>query len=282
MVKKTTEFGLAAECEVAKATVDDDHSEGDCVVALERYSFSKLSSWWTCPYGYKLRYIDHEHGVGNAFSSYGTLVHSIMERYANGEIEIWDLADIYEWEFDSAVSEKFPWNKYTDLRKSYYKQGLEFLKSFEGYDKYKILGVEEEFELKIDDWIFNGVIDLVFEDEEGRLIIRDYKSKAAFKNEEEQHKYARQLYLYALRVKEKYGRLPDELQFLMFRKQNLVQIPFNADDAEEAKKWASDTVRVIREAFDYPPTCDAFYGENLCNHREYCELKPKRPTRTRK
>lgn len=247
--------------------------------SLEQYSFSKLSTWWTCPYGYKLKYIDHKSGIGNAFSSFGTLVHSLMERYAKGELELWDLPSVYEWEFPSAVTEKFPWNKYVDLSKSYYEQGLAFLKAFQGYEKCKLLGVEDEFQLQIDDWMFVGIIDLVFEDEDGRLIVRDYKSKASFKDEKEQMKYARQLYLYSLFVKEKYGRYPDELQFLMFRKQTLVRIPFSQDALNEAVKWASDTVRIIREAFDYPPTCENFYGDNLCNHREYCELKPKKTSK---
>ena len=246
---------------------------------LEQYSFSKLSTWWTCPYGYKLKYIDHKPGIGNAFSSFGTLVHSIMERYSKGELELWDLPAVYEWEFETAVPEKFPWNKYVNLRNSYYEQGLSFLKSFQGYNNCKLLGIEDDFRLQIDDWIFVGIIDLVFEDEDGRLIIRDYKSKASFKDEKEQSKYARQLYLYSLYVKEKYGRYPDELQFLMFRKQNTVKIPFNQDELNEAVKWATDTVRIIREAFDYPPTCESFYGDNLCNHREYCDLKPKKTSK---
>ena len=248
---------------------------------LEQYSFSKLSSWWTCPYGYKLKYIDHKAGIGNAFSSFGTLVHSIMERYAKGELELWDLASVYEWEFETAVPEKFPWNKYTNLRTSYYEQGLAFLKDFQGYENQKLLGIEDKFELQIDDWIFVGIIDLVFEDENGRLIIRDYKSKASFKDDKEKSKYARQLYLYSLYVKEKYGRYPDELQFLMFRKQNTVTIPFNEDELNEALEWAKNTVKIIREAFDYPATCDAFYGDNLCNHREYCDLKPKKASKNK-
>ena len=81
-----------------------------------------------------------------------------MEKYAKGEVELWDLPQMFEWLFDSAVQEEFPPNKYVDLRESYYKQGLDFLKTFAGYDKYKILGVEEEFELSIDDWNFVGVI----------------------------------------------------------------------------------------------------------------------------
>ena len=244
-------------------------------VEIERYSFSKLSSWWTCPYGFKLRYIDHIKGEGNAFSSFGTLVHSIMERYSNGELDLWELANVYEWEFDSAVPEPFPKNKFVDLRESYYRQGLTFLQSFEGYDDYKILGVEEQFEIKIDDWIFNGVIDLVFEDENGRLIIRDYKSKAVFKSEAEKQKYARQLYLYSLYIYEKYGKYPDELQFWMFRKNKIEPITFNISALNESIDWAKHTVETIRRAFDYPATCEEFYGTNLCNFRDTCEFKPR-------
>ena len=240
----------------------------------ERYSFSKLSAWWTCPCGYYQRYIEHKTGIGNAFSSYGTLVHELMEKYAKGEIELWDLPQMYEWLFDSAVPESFPHNKFVNLRDAYYSQGLNFLKTFEGYENVKILGVEEEFIIPIDDWQFNGFIDIVFLDKEGKLIIRDYKSKASFKNEAEKHKYTRQLYLYSLYVKEKYGRYPDELQFLMFRKQREpVCIQFDINKLEESLQWARDTVQIIRNAFDYPANCEAFYAENLCNHRDYCPLK---------
>ena len=240
----------------------------------ERYSFSKLSAFHTCKYGYKMTYIDHKKGIGNCFSSYGLEVHSIMERYAKGELTLWDLVGIYEWEFDAAVPEKFPYTKYCkDMRKLYYDQGLEYLKNFAGYDDRKILEVESQFDYEIDDWTFNGVIDLVFEDKDGKLIIQDYKSKSSFKNKREQAEYARQLYLYALFVKKKYGRYPDILRFMMFRKNMSIDIPFNESDLNEALSWARETVKEIRECWDFTPTCDEFFSENLCNHREYCESK---------
>lgn len=250
---------------------------------IEQYSFSKLSSWWTCPYGFYQRYIEHKAGIGNAFASFGTFVHALMEQYAKGEVELWDLPQIYEWQFDTAVPEKFPYNKYVNLRDNYYVQGLNFLKNFQGYENTKILGIEEEFSITIDDWKFDGIIDLVFQDANERLIIRDYKSKAAFKNDDEKHKYARQLYLYALYVKEKYGRYPDELQFLMFRKQTEpVCISFDINDLNEALQWAKNTVHIIRNTFDYPAQCEEFFSENLCNHREYCPLKIKAKYQRRK
>lgn len=240
----------------------------------ERYSFSKLSSFNTCKYGYKLTYIDHVKGIGNCFSSYGSEVHSIMERYAKGEIELWDLSDIFEWEFESAVPENFPSTKFCpDMRKLYYEQGVDFLKNFPGYDNCKILEVESAFDHDIDDWTFNGIIDLVLEDKDGNLIIQDYKSKSSFKSKIEQAEYARQLYLYSLHIREKYGKDPDILRFFLFRKNSIIDIKFDPRGVEEALSWARETVRAIRECWDYPPTCEEFYGENLCNHREHCDYK---------
>lgn len=240
----------------------------------ERFSFSKLSSFHNCKYAYYLTYHRHLKGTTNCFSSYGLLIHSLMERFEKGELDLWNLVDTYEWEFESAVPEEFPSLKYCkDMRKLYYEQGLEYLKQFKGYDGKKILEVEAQFDYDIDDWVFNGIIDLVYEDENGKLVIQDYKSKSAFKNKREQGEYARQLYLYSLYVKKKYGRYPDYLRFAMFRKNTFVDIPFDPKGLEEAIFWAKDTVAQIRECWDYTPHCEEFYGQYLCNHRCYCEHK---------
>lgn len=243
---------------------------------LERYSFSKLNSFHTCKYGYKLRYIDHLVGITNCFSSYGILVHSIMERYANKLLTLDDLSNIYEWEFSTAVPEPFPKSSFCkNMRDLYYEQGLDFLTNFKGYGDSKILCVEKQFDFQIDDWIFNGVIDLVYETPDGKLILQDYKSKSSFKSKKEQKEYARQLYLYSLHIKETYGKYPDTLRFYMFRKNTIVDIPFNEKDFEEAVEWAKSTVQEIRGCWVWNPTCDKFFSENLCNHREYCTEKIK-------
>lgn len=197
-----------------------------------------------------------------------------MERYAKNELSLWDLASTYEWEFDSAVPEEFPSLPFcANLKELYYEQGLNYLRNFGGYPKYKILEVEKQFDIDIDDWTFNGVIDLVYEDEQGRLIVHDYKSKSSFKSKAEQKEYARQLYLYSLHIKEKYGRYPDILRFMMFRKETAIDIPFKMDGLTEAVNWAKDTVQSIRNCWDFSPSCEDFFGNNLCNHREYCEHK---------
>ena len=244
------------------------------MVSKERYSFSKLSLFHTCKYAYMLTHIQHKKGEGNCFSSYGSELHSIMERYAKGEIELWDLADVYQWEFDAMVPEEFPSPSYCkNMRELYYKQGLEFLQNFPGYNGFNVLEVEHRFDIEIDDWIFNGIIDLVLEDRQGNITVLDYKSKSAFKSKKEQAEYARQLYLYSMYVKQKYGRYPSELRFVLFRKQANIDIPFDESRLIETLEWARDTVREIRECWDYAPNQSEFYCSNLCDHREYCDCK---------
>lgn len=240
----------------------------------ERYSFSKLSAFRTCKYAYDLTYLQHKKGIGNCFSSYGTEVHSLLERYAKGELTLEILPLLYEWEFEGAVPEPFPNSPFCkDMRGNYYRQGLEFLKAFKGYDEYDILGVETKFDLTIEDWTFNGIIDLVLKDKRGGIILQDYKSKKKFKNKTEQKEYARQLYLYSKYIQKAYGESPRTLRFYMFRTNATIDIPFTQTSLLEAEHWATDTVNKIRSCWDFEPTQNEFYCNNLCNHRKYCRAK---------
>ena len=213
-----------------------------------------------------MRYIFGIHGKENAFAQCGSLAHSILERYAKGQLELYELADTFDKEFDDAVTMRFP-HFFCDLRKKYHDDIVVYFDHFNGFGKYKILGVEDKFNVDIDDWTFTGIIDLLLEDPEGNLVVLDHKSKAEFKSKKEMHKYARQLYLYAFYVETKYGKRPTKLVFNMFRKRNIVEIPFSEEDYQEALQWARDTVAAIRTETEYEPTFDDFFCENLCDFR---------------
>lgn len=49
-----------------------------------RWSFSRLNTFHQCPLSFRLRYIDHESQVNNAFAEYGLLCHSILEEINSG------------------------------------------------------------------------------------------------------------------------------------------------------------------------------------------------------
>ena len=67
------------------------------------WSFSKVNTYNHCPHGFKLTYIDEKPKIDNAFAEYGSFVHSLLERYFNGEIEFFELSQMYENEYNINV-----------------------------------------------------------------------------------------------------------------------------------------------------------------------------------
>lgn len=221
-------------------------SQHDFILDGMRWSFSSVNTYDTCPQAFRLGYLDALPRVDNAFSDWGTFMHSIMERYFKGELEFFELSQIYVDGYGDNVKCKFPPNKFCDLSKRYYEAGKDYLDQFDGlFDDCEVLAVEEKVWLNIDGRPFVGVIDLLVQHGED-IWVCDHKSKSAFKSKREQAEYARQLYLYALYVKEKYGKWPIKLVFHMVRAGGeLVEIPFVEADAIAAKQWFLDTIDAI-------------------------------------
>lgn len=243
------------------------------VKVAESYSFSKLSTFEQCKYQYYLNYIEKRKGEPNAFSQYGTFIHSILERHGKGELGAWELLDEYVDNYWKEVTYPFPYNKYADLSKSYYNDGYLFLQSFDGLDDLDILEVETRFKEPLDDFFYTGVIDITYRDTEGGIVIRDWKSKSKFANKKEQAKYANQPLSYGLHIMRKYKEEPKALQFFMFRRQNIVEIPFNQQEYENAVGWIRNTVKEIRECEEFVASPNEFFCSNLCNFRNTCPFK---------
>lgn len=235
------------------------------------YSFSKLSSFDTCPYCWYLKYIEHKKGKTNAFSSYGTFVHKLLEQYAKGEVKLNDLSFLYEWEYEDAIPEEFPPSRFSDLGELYHRQGLEFFQNFEGFPDYEIIGSEIKFEIEIGNSKFIGIIDLLLKDKEGHYVIVDYKSKGKFKSKKEKAEYARQLYLYAMYVKEKFGEFPKEMKFYLIRARDTVEIVFDEKALQEAIDWMEKTIEDIENAWVYEKTPDEFFCNYICDYRDECD-----------
>ena len=60
------------------------------------WSFSRVNSYNTCPYAWYLNYIEKNRDEGSAFSEVGTLIHEILEKYAKGELSLFEISDYYE------------------------------------------------------------------------------------------------------------------------------------------------------------------------------------------
>jgi len=289
--------------------------QNDFILDGMRWSFSSVNTYNTCPQAFRLGYLDALPKVNNAFSDWGTFMHSLMESYFRGKLEFFELSQAYVDGYDDNVVCDFPYNKFCDLGERYYTAGKNYLDQFDGlFEEYEVLGVEQRVKLDIDGRPFVGVIDLLVETPEG-IWVADHKSKNAFKSKREQAEYARQLYLYAIYVKEKYGKWPTKLVFHMLRSGGeLVEIPFVEADAMAARQWFLDTIDAIYADIGFESTPNrirkelkelrnrldgknikfddykkqkkkleaalkgtSFFCENLCGSREVCPEKDKGP-----
>lgn len=245
----------------------------------ETYSYSKASCFERCPYEFCAKYINLEDEKDNNFAKYGRAVHSILERYAKGELDLFVLPEIYKWEVSNLLeTNPIPKMGKNELNDTYYEQGLQFFENFNGYDDMKIVGVEKEYKTPIEgtDIVIHGFVDLILEDENSNLIIRDYKSRGSFKSKAEQAKYFRQLYLYSYLVKTDpdIARSPSELQLHLFRTGKLISVKYDESELQRTLEWFQGTISGIKEAFDFPPKPDFMYCFRLCGFRDTCPHSP--------
>lgn len=237
-----------------------------------QYSYSKLTSFYDCPYAFYRYYQLGEAGENNLFASYGILVHSVLERYAKGELQIKELVDEFTSSFELEINEPIMmFGK--DLTQSYLEKGIAFFSNFNGFWGLKPIESEYKFETKLGQNMFIGIIDLIAENSEGELVIIDHKSSSKFSKKELKAK-SRQLYLYAKAIYDKYGKFPVQLWFNHFKNNYLEKIDFNLQDYDEAIQWALDTMEKIEACLEFDPNnSDKFYCNYLCDYRNNCEYK---------
>ena len=254
------------------------------------WSFSSVNCYENCPKCFYLSYLQDPplEKVNNAFAQWGTLGHSLFERYTDGTLELYELGSTYEKEYYERVNLTFPPNKYVDLNESYHDKGLEYFESFNGFpDNWDLIDSEREIHLNINGNEFIGFIDLIVRDRNtNKYIIVDHKSKSKFKNDKEKAEYARQLYLYSLYIKKEFNEFPSHLIFNMFRADDTVTIEFNEQDFNDSIQWFTQTITKIKDDNTFTDKIglqyakkgkplgefkkDDFFCNHLCGVREHC------------
>lgn len=231
---------------------------------------------------YYKHYFENERGIAPAqgISEFGTLCHSVLERYGKGELAEFELLDTYEKEYPTAVEHSTVMQmsqQYSrDMGQRYYQDGYEFFKNFEGLGNLTFVDTEKSFTLPVDDFFLTGKIDAVMRDDKGNLVLVDYKSKKVFKSLTEQYEYARQLYVYAFAAHELYGEWPTKMGFLHFRTGEWTWIDFNDKDYEDTLQWCKDTVKLIENETEWGYSNDrdkhgfSFFCWNFCDVGENC------------
>ena len=263
-----------------------DNVSNRFIIDTMEWSFSRLSAYCQCPYSFFLHYVECVEGEENFFSQYGSFVHKILEKYAKGELSLFDLVSYYEKHYCENVICPAPPNNYVDLGQSYYDKGLDFLENIDlDLENYEILGVEKEVKFTIGKYKMVGYIDLLLKDKAtGDITVLDHKSGSlkikkngeVSKSDEEHFKsYKRQLYLYSIAVEKEYGVKPKYLQWNLFKDRKYVTIMFDEKEYEEAKQWVLDTIYAIENDTKWLPNPNFYFCHNLCDMRNCaCEYKP--------
>ena len=222
-----------------------------------RYSYSQLSSFSECPFGYYLKHIEKVPDQSNGFAEQGSLIHELLDEWAKGKLRIDQLAAEYERRYPDVVVTSFPRllaaKGYTE--KTFLK-GLEYFQNFNGFPGYQIVSAEEKFEqsLKLTDGTerpFIAFVDLILRDEfTGGLVVLDHKSKSLTEFKRHREEMYKQQYLYSYFVHEKYNEWPQTLMFNLFKESGILdEQEFSMDTYNEVMRWATDAIHQI-ESYD--------------------------------
>lgn len=240
------------------------------------YSYSQLSSFDECPYGFYLQRIEHMDQASNGFAEQGTLIHDLLDKWAKGELTKAQLPDEYARRYADEVVTAFPRmlaaKGYTEKA---FNLGLEYFRNFDEFTGYTIIAAEEKFTTEIAGRPFVGIVDMVLRDDlTDELIVLDHKSKSmsAFKkNEDEMY---RQQLLYAKYIYEKYGQWPDKLMFNLFKEGGeKPERPFRKEEYDAAIAWATDVIERIEnsELIDWLESKEQdFFCTEICSMRKHC------------
>jgi hypothetical protein len=81
----------------------------------------------------------------------------------------------------------------------------------------------------------------------------------------------RQLYLYSIAVKEKYGEFPGRLFINSYRNQTIIEEVFDNKALEKTEAWAERKIQEITAEKEWRPNLDWFRCKYLCGYASNCE-----------
>ena len=196
----------------------------------KKESYTSLSLIDQCPYQYKLHYVDgiYKHQEAIALDV-GNLCHKILElqRHPLSIATTEELLDILDNGYHSddekiegivSIKEKY-FEEYINYNA---KSGLNYVDKMDNFRNYiinykpdeewKTVAVELPFNIEYRGFILTGKIDRLDVNSNGDFKVVDYKT-ANVAYDEKKLKTPLQMYIYALAIKEKYGKFPIEFEY---------------------------------------------------------------------
>ncbi|MFA7653614.1 MAG: ATP-dependent DNA helicase [Candidatus Magasanikbacteria bacterium] len=277
---------------------DNDQVRSDSIYHLpERFSYSQLNSYSTCPYQYKLANVVGIPTKGNANFSFGQSMHgtlqafyerarvlnsatqdslfssiTILKKSGNLKIpEIKELLEIYDqhWIDD--------WYESKGQRDTYYTEGKEVLKKF--YEENEKNGwtvpvtLEGSFRIKIGGFTVSGRIDRIDQLPDGSLHIVDYKTGKGKEKLSSDDKNQLLIYQLAVKTLPEYYHIGVVSKLTFYYLNQNSQISFFGSEKEivAVQEKMLETIQRIH-ARDFAATPSQFIC-GRCDFRDICEFR---------
>jgi CRISPR/Cas system-associated exonuclease Cas4 (RecB family) len=242
------------------------------------YSVSQLNCFKQCPKKYKFQYVLKLKTKPKPYFDFGISVHSVLEEI----VPLFEKEKIFSYDlmYSKAINlleRNWISQGYKDEveEKEYFEKGLKIIADFiktqekliNSKSDRKIIGLEKDFLIKINDKNLYGIIDRI--DKTGDdFEILDYKTSNSMENEMKLKKNY-QLYIYALACKELFGKYPKEigLWYLVFN--NIKKINFDEKILTEIKKEIYELILEIEKGIFYPKPSK--FNCTYCDFFEVCD-----------
>ena len=238
---------------------------------FEHLSYSKFDLYQTCPFAFKLKYIDNIDSGTNHWAEIGKCMHSVFEfwgreRIKNKNVTTSDLLKVLE--------EKFPPEnvfknqiEYEDWKHTTKKMCDTFLDN--NYDL-KPLFVELELKQKLIDGLppFITIIDRI----DGQLdkpedwSVIDYKTGSVYSKKKLVNNL--QLSIYALAIEKEFGKIPENFEFYFVKHNKKRSIALTPKDLQNAITKIKSIWDDIQNGIFPRNNSNKYFCTKFCNYHK--------------
>ena len=252
----------------------------------ERFSFSQLAAYETCPWQYKLAFVLGIPAPQDKPSLiFGKVMHEVLREFLTpllpGSSVKMDLfgnqtgPDLSNAKLLSLYDKCWQPDGYRDVseRQKYYERGRKSLELFSEHlvknGQPKILFIEKDFNFKLQDETIKGKIDRVDELADGSLAIVDYKTG----NPKEKLEWTdkKQLILYQLFLEEALARPVSQLTYYYLENGHQASFTTKPEEKDKLRLEIAERMKAIR-SLDFVPT-PSEHACNFCDFNGICEFR---------
>lgn len=176
----------------------------------ELWSFSKFDTYRTSKFEWMLKYLQkvkENNDKVSAYASLGGMVHDSLERFYNGEQKYENLATEFDDNFTTMIDvaglcfDRCDSEKNDNIKNKYYKDLIHYFNNFTPIQSKTLM--EQFVSISVtNDIVFQGYIDCMNKDEEGNVIITDFKTSSKY-SPKALIEHSAQLVLYAEGLRQK-------------------------------------------------------------------------------